>query len=74
MRIGFESLPREYVLTGASLVEPATGKLGPGEIWVLGDNPGAGSVDSRALGPIPADRVRARLFLRYHPGPLAPIR
>lgn len=34
MRVDFESLPREYVLTGAELVDPASGKTGAGEVWV----------------------------------------
>jgi hypothetical protein len=70
-RPGFEMVKRVAAGPGASVDGMA---LGAGEIWVLGDNPGAGSVDSRALGAIPVERVRARLFLRYHPGPLAPIR
>jgi len=48
--------------------------LGPGEMWVLGDNPEAGSVDSRALGAIPCGRLRARLLLRYRPGTPARVR
>lgn len=47
--------------------------LSRGEVWVLGDNPDAGSVDSRALGPIRTEWLQARLFLRYQPGPVAPI-
>jgi dihydroorotase len=34
MRIDFESLPREYVLTSAQVVDPASGRQGPGEVWV----------------------------------------
>ena len=34
MRVEFESLPREYALTGALLVDPALGRQGPGEVWV----------------------------------------
>lgn len=34
MRIDIESLPREYVLTGAELVDPAAGRQGAGEVWV----------------------------------------
>jgi hypothetical protein len=50
-------------------VAPAPRALAAGELWLLGDNPHAGSVDSRTLGPIPREWVAARLFLRYHPGP-----
>ena len=38
-------------------------------LWLLGDNPDAGSVDSRTLGPIDPDRVTARALLRYRPWP-----
>jgi signal peptidase I len=48
--------------------------LGPEEVWVLGDNPAAGSVDSRALGPIPIRQLRARLLLRYRPWPPTRVR
>jgi hypothetical protein len=42
-------------------------------LWLLGDNPGAGSVDSRTLGPIDPGRVRARVLVRYRPLPLKAI-
>ena len=48
--------------------------LGAGEMWVLGDNPTGGSVDSRSLGPIPRHCLRARLLLRYRPGRPARVR
>ena len=48
--------------------------LGPGEMWVLGDNPAAGSVDSRVLGAIPDTLLHTRLLLRYRPGPPARVR
>ncbi len=48
--------------------------LGQGEVWVLGDNPAAGSVDSRVLGPLSVERLRARLLVRYRPGPPARLR
>jgi len=35
-------------------------------VWVLGDNPSE-SLDSRAFGAIPADRVVGRAVLRYWP-------
>jgi len=46
----------------------------PGGIWVLGDNPAAGSVDSRTLGPIPRRSLQARLLVRYRPGPPSRVR
>ena len=39
---------------------------GPEEYFVLGDNP-AGSRDSRAFGPVPADRIIGRVWLRCWP-------
>jgi signal peptidase I len=42
-------------------------------LWLLGDNPQAGSVDSRSLGLIAPDRVIARLLLRYRPRPLTAV-
>lgn len=42
-------------------------------IWVLGDNPGAGSVDSRSFGAIDPARITARIEARTHPGPFAAI-
>ena len=48
--------------------------LGPDQVWVLGDNPAAGSVDSRRLGPIPIGLLHARLLVRYRPWPPARVR
>jgi len=47
----------------------------PGEsgVWVLGDNPGAGSVDSRTFGAIAEARITARIEARTHPRPFAAI-
>ena len=39
---------------------------GPDEYFVLGDNP-ARSTDSRAFGPVPADRIIGRAWLRIWP-------
>ena len=39
---------------------------GPDEYFVLGDNP-ANSTDSRAFGPVPADRIIGRAWLRCWP-------
>jgi len=71
LRPGFEMVKRVAAGAGQDMGRVA---LGPGEMWVLGDNADSGSVDSRVLGPIRSEWLRARLFLRYHPGPVAPIR
>jgi len=71
LRPGFEMVKRVAAGAGEDMGRVA---LGPGEVWVLGDNPDAGSVDSRALGPIRFEWLRARLLLRYKPGPPAPVR
>jgi nickel-type superoxide dismutase maturation protease len=35
--------------------------------WLSSDNPGAGAVDSRAFGPVPAPLIEGRVLLRYWP-------
>lgn len=40
-----------------------------GSLWLLGDDPAAGSVDSRSFGAIPPKAVTARLAFRYRPFP-----
>jgi signal peptidase I len=42
-------------------------------LWVLGDNPVAGSVDSRSFGPVSPDRIEARVDLRSTPRPIRAI-
>ena len=70
-RPGFEMVKRVAAGPG----ERAGGAtLGPGELWALGDNPDAGSIDSRLLGAIPFAQLRARLLVRYRPGPPARVR
>lgn len=69
-RPGFEMVKRVAVPD----VQPDGPRLGTDEMWVLGDNPAAGSVDSRALGPIPRRYLHARLLVRYRPGPPTRVR
>jgi signal peptidase I/APA family basic amino acid/polyamine antiporter len=71
LRPGFEMVKRVAAVSGEDIGRVA---LGPGEMWVLGDNADGGSIDSRALGPIRAEWLRSRLLLRYQPAPVAPIR
>ena len=33
-------------------------RLGPGEAWVISDNPGVGATDSRSFGPVPIAKLR----------------
>lgn len=42
-------------------------QLGPGEVFVLGDNRAASSADGRTLGPIPGETIRWRVVARYWP-------
>ena len=58
MRPGFEAVKR--------VAPPPADAEG---LWLLGDNPEAGSIDSRTLGPIDPERVTARVLLRYRPLP-----
>lgn len=68
-RPGFEMVKRVAALGG----DPEPGGdayIPPDALWLLGDHPAAGSVDSRALGPVPRDAVRAKILLRYRPLPM----
>ncbi len=71
LRPGFDMVKRVAAVAGE---EVGRVTLGHGEMWALGDNPDAGSIDSRTLGPIRREWVAARLFLRYRPGPPARVR
>jgi hypothetical protein len=51
---------------GMLLVKRAARQL-PDGWWLESDNPGAGAVDSRSFGPVPAGLIRARVLLRYWP-------
>jgi len=58
LRPGFDVVKR--------VVAPPAGTTG---LWVLGDNPAAGSVDSRTFGPVSPDQIEARIELRSRPWP-----
>jgi signal peptidase I len=49
---------------GGRTANPVT--LPPDEFYVMGDNRDA-SIDSRSFGPVPRDRILARVWLRYWP-------
>jgi nickel-type superoxide dismutase maturation protease len=51
---------------GMLLVKRAARQL-PNGWWLESDNPGAGAVDSRSFGPVPAGLIHARVLLRYWP-------
>jgi nickel-type superoxide dismutase maturation protease len=42
-------------------------RLGGDGWWLESDNPGAGAVDSRAFGAVPAELIEGRVLLRYWP-------
>jgi nickel-type superoxide dismutase maturation protease len=48
------------------LVKRAARRQAPGW-WLESDNPGAGAVDSRSFGPVPAELIEGRVLLRYWP-------
>jgi nickel-type superoxide dismutase maturation protease len=48
------------------LVKRAARPEAPGW-WLESDNPGAGAVDSRSFGPVPAELIEGRVLLRYWP-------
>jgi len=71
-RPGFDLVKRVTAVTGdhpGGMPRP----LGEDEVWVTGDNPDAGSVDSTSFGPIRAAEISARVLLRYSPLPPAPM-
>ena len=48
--------------------EGAAGAEGAhGGWWLASDNPGAGAVDSARFGPVPAEKIVARVLFRYWP-------
>jgi len=49
---------------GMLLVKRATRQLADGW-WLDSDNHGAGAVDSRSFGPVPAGLIYGRVLLRY---------
>lgn len=67
-RPGFDLVKRVVAVPGDDLPD-GSATLAPGRVWLLGDNPEAGSVDSRQFGSVGIDDVRARLVLRYRPLP-----
>ena len=70
-RPGFEIVKRVAAVGGETLETPEGDMTVAAEdVWVLGDDPAAGSVDSRHFGPVPRQAVRARLVLRYQPLPI----
>jgi len=73
-RPGFEIVKRVTAVGGDTLETPDGARtVGADEVWVLGDDPAAGSVDSRHFGPVPRDSIRARVVWRYKPLPVTRI-
>jgi nickel-type superoxide dismutase maturation protease len=44
----------------------------PAGWYLISDNPGAGAIDSRHFGPVPAKLIKGTLLLRYHRSRRAP--
>ncbi|WP_052391284.1 S26 family signal peptidase [Streptomyces sp. NRRL B-24484] len=59
-----DPMPAAVAACAAGAVVP------PGTVVVLGDNRAA-SIDSRTLGPVPADRLLGLVLRRHRPGPAA---
>lgn len=63
-RPGFEMVKRVTAVPGDLAPDGRT--LGADEFWVRGDAPES-STDSRTFGPVPRERVKARVRLVYWP-------
>lgn len=70
-RPGFEMVKRIAAVAGRPAPDSGIPVRG---VWLLGDNPQAGSVDSRVMGAFPDSSLQARVFARYRPLPLRRIR
>lgn len=60
---GFELVKR------VSAVDPTDASL-----WLVGDNPDGGSVDSGTFGSVPPASITARVVMRYRPLPVRLLR
>jgi signal peptidase I len=73
-RPGFEIVKRVAAVGGDALETPDGPRtVGTDEVWVLGDDPAAGSVDSRHFGPVGRSSIQAKLIWRYQPLPVTRI-
>jgi signal peptidase I len=73
-RPGFEIVKRVAAVAGDALETPDGPRtVGADEVWVLGDDPAAGSIDSRHFGPVGRASIRAKLIWRYQPLPVTRI-
>ncbi len=73
-RPGFEIVKRVAAVGGDTLDTPDGARtVGADEVWVLGDDPAAGSIDSRHFGPVTRDSIQAKLIWRYQPLPITRI-
>ena len=62
-RKGYEMVKRVAAVAGDRIGDRT---LGPGEYWVVGDDPSA-STDSRSLGPVGGEAIRGVVRARYWP-------
>jgi len=65
-RRGFDLVKRVTAVAG-DVPHAVSAPIPTGFVWVEGDAPHEGSVDSRELGPIAVSQIRARVVARYHP-------
>ena len=66
IRPGQVVIARHPAEPGLLLVKRAARREHPGW-WLESDNPGAGAVDSRSFGAVPAGLIEGRVVLRYWP-------
>ena len=67
-RPGFLLVKRVAWQVEASGEARAGGATGEGSGWWLAsDNPAAGAIDSARFGPVPAEKIVARVLFRYWP-------
>ena len=66
IRAGQLVVARHPARPGMLLVKRAA-RREHGAWWLESDNPGAGAVDSRVFGAVPADQIEGRVLLRYGP-------
>ena len=66
-RVLIDGIPLSESWTNDDTGPDGTWELGAGEAFVLGDARSLSAADSRHLGPVPVERLRVKIVLRYWP-------